>query len=148
MRTENAPTARDRLRETEQKAVIDIRQANAQPFAAAAVHKKLEGGDAVRLRIVRHAGKLLLRRDHQMQAEVDAAAGGGDRANLVNQGRLKRLSGDDVGEKCGHPASRGRSRLGFGIAGGARSADVGAMSEMDVRINDTRHDQQDPSGQP
>ena len=113
MRTENAPTARDRLRETEQKAVIDIRQANAHPFAAAAVHKKLEGGNAVRLRVVRHAGKLLLRRDHQMQAEVDAAAGGGDRANLVNQGRLKRLSRDDVGEKCGHPASRGRSRTRF-----------------------------------
>src|SRR5258708_1385743 len=84
VRAENALAAHDRLGETEQKAVIDIRQAYAQPLAAAAVHEELEGGNAVCLRILRHADELLLRRDHQMQTEVDAAAGSSDRANLVD----------------------------------------------------------------
>src|SRR5262249_34664902 len=80
-------------------------------------------------------------RDDEVQTKIDAAPGSGDGADLVDQRRLECIAGNDVGREGGHAARRSGRRLSFGIAGGPRPSDIGAMAEVDVGIDDTRPDQ-------
>ena len=66
--------SRRRLAQPEQKAVVDVGQAEARAFAAAVVHEDLEARHAVVAHIAGNAGELRFGRDDEVIAEVDARA--------------------------------------------------------------------------
>jgi len=129
------PTARSRgLAETQQEAVIDIRQTQPRAFATAIVHENLEGGRTKVARIAWHAGKLFFSRDNEMVSEVDASAGLGDCLHLIEQ-RLERIGRHQIGNECRDAAHRRCSGLDRGILGHTRPRDVLSMTEMQVDID-------------
>ena len=120
--------------EAQEKSIVDIRQAEPLALAAPDVHENLERGNAEVVHVLRHAGELLLGRDHEMIGEVDARAGMAHvedrRKNLVEG-----LRRHHVGNERRDAAARGCGSFLVGVERNARLRDVTTVTQVKVRID-------------
>ena len=138
------PAVRGRgFAKSQQKSVVDIRQAEPLALAAPDVHENLERGDAEVFHVFRNAGELLFRRNDEVVGEIDPRAGVADVENF-REHLVEGLGRHDVGNERRDAAASGRGRLLVGITGHARLGDVASMTEMQMRIHHAGEHHQTP----
>src|SRR5262245_57960737 len=95
-----------RFAQSQKKAVVDIRQAEARALTAAIVHENLERRHTELASIASNAGELRFRRYDEVIAKIDARARFGDVPYFIEH-RLEWIGRHQIRNERGDAANRG-----------------------------------------
>ena len=133
VRAEHTAILGQSFKQPEQKAVVGARQAQTFAFVATDVHEQFGSGRSL---LAQHSnfGQLRLCGDDEMKPEINARARFGDGYYLFKNICIG-FSTEDVRDQTGHTATRSSTGFGDCINWHARARNVGAVAQMDMRIN-------------